>query len=100
MKFKLFKRKVKQLPPPSKTPVKASSQTRKAIRFFNGKIPATDLLEEVKVDRRKKPVLKITKPTATEKFFDKMDELQIGKWLILGLATAFVVVVLYWGIKQ
>lgn len=76
---------------------KASAKTRKAIRFFNGKIPATELLEEVGT-KKFKPSQHIT--TANEAFFNWIESKPWGKWIALTAVTALIVAVAYWGIKQ
>jgi hypothetical protein len=95
----IFKRKKKQLPPTKRTDFKkrASAKTKAAVDFFNDKKSAVDLLE--KTGSRK---FNVSPPfrTTNDKFFDFIADKEIGKWLALGLATAFIVVVLYWGIKQ
>lgn len=77
---------------------RASKKTAKAIRFYNGKIPATDLLEESKASKK----LRITPPrnSVSDKFFNWLEDAPIGKWVGLALTTAFIVAVAYWGIKQ
>lgn len=94
MKFKLFKRKQKELPSKT-TPLKkrASAKTNAAIQFFNDKKSAVDLLES---DGRKKFVHSGHVP----KDHIQINWREVGKWAGLALATAFVAVVMYWGIKQ
>lgn len=97
-----FKRKKKQLPPaaaPAKDqlPPKASAKTKAAIAFFNDKKPATDLLE---VERQKKFVHSGYTKTKVDHFFEWVEAQPWGKWAVFALATAFVVAVAYWGIKQ
>lgn len=86
--------------PPVVVQAKASPETRKAIAFFQDKRPAVDLLEVNKVDRRKKDHLKITPRSTGDKFWDFIADNKVGSKVILALATAFLVAVLYWGIKQ
>lgn len=76
---------------------KASAKTKKAIRFYNGKIPATDLLEEVGT---KKFQVSNHVATANEKFFNWIESKPWGKWIALTAVTALIVAVAYWGIKQ
>ena len=95
-----FKRKKKQLPPEPKAPTippKASPQTKKAIASFNDKKPAVDLLE---IERQKKFVHSGYTKTKVDEFFEWVESQPWGKWAVFALATAFVVAVAYWGIKQ
>lgn len=95
-----FKRKKKQLPPPSKTvPLKkkASPKTKAALDFFNGKKSAVDLLE---ADKRRKFVHSGYTKTWFDHTLEWIEKQPWGNWLLLALATAFVVAVAYWGITQ
>lgn len=95
----IFKRKKKQLPPakPADMKKRASGKTKAAVDFFNGKKSAVDLLE--KTGSRKLNVTPQVR-TLNDKFFDFIADKQVGTWLALGLATAFVALAMYWGIKQ
>ena len=77
--------------------IKASPLTKKAVRFFNEKASATDLLVE-SGDKK----LKFSGYTRTlnDKIFDFIGNREVGKWLALALVTAMIVGVAYWGIKQ
>lgn len=76
---------------------KASPATKKAIAFFEGKKSAIDMLE---MDKRKKLVHSGYVKTKTDKFFEWIEQAPVGKWVALTAATALVVAVAYWGIKQ
>ena len=94
-----FKRKPKPQPVSKTVPLKtkASPKTKAAIDFFNDKKPATDLLE---TDRRRKFVHSGYTKTKVDHFFEWIEAQPWGKWLVFAVATAFVVAVAYWGIKQ
>lgn len=95
-----FKRKAKQMPPPSKTvplKTKASPKTKAAIDFFNDKKSAVDMLE---ADKRRKFVHSGYTKTRVDHAFEWVESQPWGKWIVFALATAFIVAVAYWGIKQ
>lgn len=95
-----FKRKKKQAPAaPKPTPLKtkASPKTKAAIAFFEGKKSAVDLIE---TDRRRKFVHSGYTKTKVDHFFEWVEKQPWGMWLVYAVATAFVVAVAYWGIKQ
>jgi hypothetical protein len=76
----------------------SKTKVLQAIRFFNGKIPATDLLEVP--DGRKKIKFVGHQKTATDKFFDLFENKEIWSSIILIALTLFIASVAYWGIKQ
>jgi len=86
--------KVKQSPKVLKT---ASPQTKKAVKFFQDKAPASDLLEDT---GSKKPSFQVHTNTLNDKFFNFIDNKEVGKWLALGITTAVIVAIAYWGIRQ
>lgn len=90
-----FKRKKKQLPPPAPIEFKKrpSKKTKDTLDFFNGKKTAVDLLE---TDGRKK--FQHSGHVTKERI--EINYAAVGKWIGLAVATAFMVAVLYWGIKQ
>lgn len=95
-----FKRKKKQAPAaPKPTPLKkkASPKTKAAIDFFNDKKSAVDLLES---DKRRKFVHSGYTKTKADYFFEWVEKQPWGMWLAYAVATAFIVAVAYWGIKQ
>lgn len=95
-----FKRKKKQAPAaPKQAPLstKASPKTKAAIAFFEGKKSAVDLIE---TDRRRKFVHSGYTKTKVDHFFEWVEKQPWGMWLVYAVATAFVVAVAYWGIKQ
>lgn len=95
-----FKRKPKQAPtaPPEKPlSTKASPKTKAAIAFFNDKKSAIDLIE---TDKRKKFVHSGYTKTKVDHAFEWIEKQPWGKWVVFAVATAFVVAVAYWGIKQ
>lgn len=94
-----FKRKPKPQPA-SKTvtlKTKASPKTKAAIDFFNDKKSPVDMLE---TDRRRKFVHSGYTKTKVDYFFEWVEKQPWGKWVVFAVATAFVVAVAYWGIKQ
>jgi hypothetical protein len=96
----MFGRKKKQIPlPPAvgKTPPKASPQTKKAIRFFNGKISAIDLIEP---DKHEKFQFTNYTKTLNDKLFEFIENKKLWQGVALAIAVAFVTAVMYWGIKQ
>jgi hypothetical protein len=95
----MFGRKKQKVAPPATQPLttKASPQTKKAIRFFNDKVPATDLLEE---DKSKKFVHSGYTKTLSDKFFEQFESIDLWGTLAIIIATAFVASVAYWGIMQ
>ena len=88
----------KQATKKQQLPQRASRSTSKAIKFFKGKASAVDLLEDTKQSKSHK--ITPYKPTLNDKFFNWIEDKEAGKWFILALTTAFIVVVAYWGIKQ
>jgi len=94
-----FKRKPKQQPPSKTVPLqtKASPKTKAAIAFFEGKKSAVDLIE---TDRRRKFVHSGYTKTKVDHFFEWVEKQPWGMWAVYALATAFIVAVAYWGIKQ
>lgn len=75
----------------------ASPATKKAIRFFNGKTPATDLLESPKASKFHHSG---GAKSLNDKFFDMIESKKLWSVVALGITTAFIVAVAYWGIKQ
>lgn len=97
-----FKRKKKQSTKPVIVPavdpkLKPSPKTKAAIDFFNGKKSAVDLIE---TDKRRKFVHSGYTKTKVDHAFEWIESQPWGKWLVFAVATAFVVAVAYWGIKQ
>lgn len=90
--------KTSKKPAKKTAPKRASRKTSKAIKFFKGEAPASDLLEDTPIDKKRTPVP--MRPTLNDRFFDWIEDKQTGKWFMLALTTAFIVVVAYWGIKQ
>lgn len=77
---------------------RASRETMKAVKFFRGDAPASDLMIHEKIDKKRTPTP--YQPTLNDKFFDWVEDKQVGKYVILTLTTAAAVAVMYWGIKQ
>lgn len=95
-----FKHRKKKSEPASKTvplETKASPKTKAAIAFFEGKKSAVDLIE---TDRRRKFVHSGYTKTKVDHFFEWVEKQPWGNWVVFAVATAFVVAVAYWGIKQ
>lgn len=93
----MFRRKKKQpvvTPPLTK---KSSPQTKKAIRFFNGDIPATDLLEDKKT---KKFVHSGYEKTMYDRFFEQFESKDFWGTMALIVTGAFMVAIIYWGFNQ
>ena len=88
---------------PSKQEVKVpqvSKKTRDAIAFFNGKKPATALIQQE--DGRKTRKLQYSNhvKTANEKFFDFIEDRKFGSYLALGVTAAVVIAAVYWMMHQ
>lgn len=77
-------------------PVKVSPQTKKAIKVFQDKAPATDLLIE---NHPKKLHFVGHIKSNNEKFFDWL-ETDGGKHIALIITVAAVTAIAYWIIKQ
>lgn len=92
----MFGRKKKQIP---STPLvaKASPQTKKAVRFFNDKVSAVDMIEH---DKNEKFEFTNYTKTLNDKFFEFIESKKLWQGVALAIAVAFVTAVMYWGIKQ
>lgn|SRR5690242_1630513 len=94
---RLFHRKQKQ---PVVTPPlaqKASPKTKKAIKFFNDEIPATELLED---NKSKKFVHSGYEKTLYDKFFEQFESKDFWGTLALIVTGVFITAVIYWGFNQ
>ncbi len=77
---------------------KASPLLKRTIKVTEGKASAeTALIEPKKTDEIK--YVGYVK-TLNDKFFDAIENKKTWSYVALAVATAFVVVVAYWGIKQ
>lgn len=76
---------------------KASPKTKKAVRFFNGEIPATDLIEE---NKSKKFVHSGYTKTMSDKFFEQFESKDFWGTMALIVTGAFITVIIYWGFNQ
>lgn len=94
---RLFHRKKKQLPPAPQVPVKAQAGTKKAVKFFNGEIPATDLIE---TDNKRKFHHSGYSRTWKDDFFDQLSSSDFWGTVALIVTGAFIVCVIYWGFNQ
>lgn len=93
---RLFRRKKQPVVTPPLAQ-KASPQTKKAIRFFKGDIPATDLIEE---NKSKKFVHSGYKKTAYDKFFEIFESSDTWGTMALIVTGVFIVAIIYWGFNQ
>lgn len=94
----MFRRKKKQ--PPVATPplqTKASPQTKKAIRFFKGDIPATDLIED---NKSKKFVHSGYTKTTYDKFFEIFESSDTWGTVALIVTGVFIIGIIFWGFNQ
>jgi len=92
--FRRKKRTVVTTPPVT---TKASPQTKKAVRFFNGDIPATDLLED---NKSKKFVHSGYQKTIADAFFEQFESKDFWGTMALIVTGAFLVAIIYWGFNQ
>ena len=93
----MFRRKKKQ---PVVTPPlaqKASPETKKAIRFFNDKVPATDLII---TDKSKKFVHSGYTKTLSDRFFEQFESKDFWGTMALIVTGVFIVAIIYWGFNQ
>ena len=77
---------------------KASPHLKRTIKVFNEKAGAETALIEPKKGEDIKYVGYVK--TLNDKFFDAIENKKTWSYVALALATAFVVAVAYWGIKQ
>lgn len=76
---------------------KASPETKKAIRFFNDKVPATDLIIE---NKSKKFVHSGYSKTLYDRFFEQIESKDFWGTMALIVTGAFIVAIIYWGFNQ
>lgn len=84
--------------PSEPTPVipKASKKTKDAIAFFNGKKPATALLEQEDGRKTRKFQHSGYAKTANDKFWEFVEDRKVGSIIVLGITTAIVSFAVYW----
>lgn len=84
--------------PSEPTPVipKASKKTKDAIAFFNGKKPATALLEQEDGRKTRKFQHPGYAKTANDKFWEFVEDRKVGSIIVLGITTAIVSFAVYW----
>lgn len=93
---RLFHRKKKPVIALTVSP-KASPKTKKAVRFFNDEIPATELLED---NKSKKFVHSGYEKTMYDKFFEQFESKDFWGTMALIVTGVFITAMIYWGFNQ
>lgn len=93
----LFNKKKKQLLQAPIVSKRAKTTTIKAIKFFNGEVPATDLIE---IEKKRKFKHSGYSWTRVDDFYEEISSSDFWGTVMLIATTTLIVCIAYWGFMQ